>query len=103
MVFKVIAGYGREDHVAESHAKHGFCHPFPFLRVYGFGRTAFIDLAERTTTGADGATKQKGCGTGCITLPPIRAAALLANRVEPILFDQGLYLFNCRGIADGPS
>jgi hypothetical protein len=37
MVFKVIAGYGREDHVAQSHAKHGFCNPFPFFRVHGFG------------------------------------------------------------------
>jgi hypothetical protein len=56
MVFKVIAGDGREDHVSQSHAKHGFCHPFPFLRVYHFRRTAFINLAERTATGADGAT-----------------------------------------------
>ena len=100
VVEQVVAGHGREHHIAQAQADHRFGHPFGFGAIHGAWCLSFVHLAKGAAAGADRAAQQEGGGAAGITLAPVRTAALLADRVQPLLLHHRLHPFQIAGSAN---
>ena len=98
----VVAGYGGEHHIAQPEPLHGLGHPLGFAGIQGEGCLALGYLAKAATAGADRAPQQEAGGAGGMALAPVRATALLADGVQPLLCHHRLHRLQLAGFADRP-
>ena len=87
LVGKIITADAGDGRVAKAHRPHRLCDPDRLARVEA-GRLAGVDLAEVAAPGAYLAADQEGGLAVLPTLEDVRAARLLADRVQALALDQ---------------
>ena len=81
LVVQVVAGHARDGGVLQAHLADGLRHAARLVAVQGSGLTG-LNLAEVATAGAGIATDEEGGLAVLPALVDIRAASLLAHRVQ---------------------
>ena len=102
VVGEVVAGDGGEHHITQAHGGNRRSNPFGFEAIEGRWGFPLLHLAKGTTAGANRTTQQKRGGACRVALAPVGAAALLANGVEPLLFNDPLHRLQGRSLANRP-
>ena len=102
MVGEVVPGDGGEHHITQAHGGNRRSNPFGFAAIEGRWGFPLLHLAKGTASGANRTTQQKRGGACRVALAPVGAAALLANGVEPLLFNDSLHRLQGRSLANRP-
>ena len=91
MILQVVAGYGRQHHIAQLQGTHRLGHPLGLGRIKGHRGLALINLAKSTAARTHRPAQQKRGRAGRIALGPVGAAALFADGVQSLLAHNGLH------------
>ena len=102
VIFEVVAGHGRQHHIAQLESTHRLGHPLGLGRIKGRRGLALIHLAKSTAARTHRPAQQKGGRAGRIALGPVGAAALLADGVQSLLTHHGLHPLQGGGIPHRP-